>query len=462
MPSPRLQPSAIVPPEIPCTIRTNARIPLPIHIHQRYQGFGRESKTRSCSHDIPSFFLIIHFTWPYLTHSDRSIILEVHKAFPLYAQLRYDATFTDISFLKNQRPAPSDRPIDEARTHAMAVALFRADFDYPNLIRWLGGPYTNAHRDWDETFELIEAIQGTQPRPGDPYIDYDRAFRICTEGAPLTAHYEYKYIDVSRRNMQQPSKPLLEQAHQVDEKLRKEEQLSYHVLLPRFIWRFIYGITLCLFQLAFRYGDPVGRLCVDPSTPLHPEDTANTNQQIPDTGLPESLDENPPIYYGTALIRYLTWIWNLRISYPNEDILQLADDISAAFHRILYHPAIAIAFASVWRNLLVIPVGTIFGAKNSPSNYMLLGELRAFYAQHMPDSHCKSKTDLTARVTLEPEPPLEERKAFAKAVEGKHITLLVTFLSRWLVDANLGTYCLRFRYLVTNRVKRILKRMQAL
>jgi hypothetical protein len=113
--------------------------------------------------------------------------------------------------------------------------------------------------------------------------------------------------------------------------------------------------------------------------------------------------------------RYLQWIWNLRISYPYEDILQLTDDISAAFHRILYHPSMAIVFASVWQSFLVIPVGTIFGSKSSPSTYMVHGELRSHYAQHLPNAHLAPLTDLARRVDIGVDPPLSLRMLFSQA-----------------------------------------------
>jgi len=55
----------------------------------------------------------------------------------------------------------------------------------------------------------------------------------------------------------------------------------------------------------------------------------------------------PPVYYGTAFLRFLIWIYNLRVDHPAEDICLSADDIMAAFRRILYHPDMAILWATV-------------------------------------------------------------------------------------------------------------------
>ena len=300
----------------------------------------------------------------------------------------------------------------------MAVALLLYDFQYGDFIRWMGGPYTHSHRNWDDTFAALEAVADAKPPPGFPIPDYDRTYRLATEGAPLQGIYgeDTTYASLAQRNLRPPTPALLEEAPAIHEKLCKEEQLSYHVLLPRFLWHFIYSLHICLLTFVRRHNDPKGRLCVDPSSTLGPDDTANTNRYIPDPGTPGHLDENPPIFYGTAFMRYLTWIWNLRISYAREDIIQQVDDISAAFHRALYHPAMAVLFASVWENMLVIPVGIIFGARNSPSLYMLKGELRAHYAHHVPKADSLPLTQLVTSIELGPEPSSQEIAEFSQAM----------------------------------------------
>jgi hypothetical protein len=40
-----------------------------------------------------------------------------------------------------------------------AVALLHFDFYYSDLIRWMGGEYTNAHRDWSAVSAAIDAVQ---------------------------------------------------------------------------------------------------------------------------------------------------------------------------------------------------------------------------------------------------------------------------------------------------------------
>ena len=125
-----------------------------------------------------------------------------------------------------------------------------------------------------------------------------------------------------------------------------------------------------------------GRLCVDPSSKISATDDGAANESIPAPGTDGREDECPPIFYSSALMRHLTWIWRLRLAHPWDDILQFVDDIHSAFHRVLYHPDAGILFASVFMEFLIIPIGTIFGARNSPSFFCLLSELRAHVASN--------------------------------------------------------------------------------
>ena len=57
-------------------------------------------------------------------------------------------------------------------------------------------------------------------------------------------------------------------------------------------------------------------------------------------------------------------------------------------------------FASAWAQHLIVPVGSIFGARDSPSNYMVFGELRSHYATHMTGILDAPLTNLASQITL--------------------------------------------------------------
>jgi hypothetical protein len=93
------------------------------------------------------------------------------------------------------------------------------------------------------------------------------------------------------------------------------------------------------------------------------------------------------VFYGTALKRHLTAIWNMRITYPSEELLQHTDDIDAAFRRILYHPVLAPVFSYVFQEFSIVPVGNIFGSRSAPSWFTIVAELRAHMANVLDYSY---------------------------------------------------------------------------
>ena len=261
----------------------------------------------------------------------------------------------------------------------------------------------------------MDEVRDSTPAAGFPKPDMASVQHACTNGVPLHACFVSNLESCTFREAEPPSEALLAQSEDVEERLlRKEEKLSYHVILPRFLWRFFTGMFIAMFRVAYRYGDPKPRLCVDPSTTLTPQDMGNVNRFIPDPGLRE--EENPTIHYGSALMRYLIWLWNLRISFPQEEILQTTDDISAAFHRVLYHPDVAPAFSTVWNDYLIIPVSCILGSKSSPGDYMRKAEARAHFANHMEVPAQALQYKLVTSIKLPPTPSVEELASFAPAV----------------------------------------------
>lgn len=365
---------------------------------RRYRGFGHRDPARTISNTEPPVYFILHLAWGYLTDNERFHLASTLPVFQAYARMRQAASSANLSSLLLPLPLPDNSPVDPERVSCMAHALFRFNFDYGDLIRWLEGPYTDAHRAWDATFAQMETVRNCDPPDRFPTPDYHRTMRACAEGVPLVAQYKSDFASCSHRNRAPLSADLVANSDDVTETLRKEEKLAYHIILPRFLWRFLPGLFLSIFRVAYRYGDPKPRLCVDPSTTLTRRDLGNVNRQIPKPGLDE--DKNPTIYYGTAFLRYLSWLWNLRISFPTKDIIQMCDDISAAFHRVLYHPDVAPAFASVWQQWLIIPVGTIFGSRSSPSTYMWKGEMRAHLGHHMALSPAAFDEPLIQRLQL--------------------------------------------------------------
>ncbi len=396
----------------------------PRTLYERRLGFGADTPDISAEHvgdqnnDTIAGELLIHHIWDFLNPADRELFVSLSPAIMFYHKLRKRTVQGfPIHDCRKLTAAPHEDGISHRKAMQMAMALLRANFVYPDMFRWLGGEYNNKHRDLESTFNLIARLEDHDVPKGYPPIDTERAWRLCTEGAPLVGHFKCSRESVRHRNMHDNLEGIREALDQIMAKFVKEERFGYHIFFPRVIWRFIPGIALALINWVppkpHRIGDS-GRLVIDPSSTVNELDDGNANKHIPDTGIDH--DQNPSVAYGTAFLRFLQFIFNLRIDHPSEEIYLSADDISAAFRRVLYNPNAAIVFASVLTKYLIIPAGGIFGSKSSPGFYMIFGELRAHIARHI-GSYTNARTELASKIHLTPPPTRKEIREFARVTK---------------------------------------------
>ncbi len=195
---------------------------------------------------------------------------------------------------------------------------------------------------------------------------------------------------------------------------------------------------LLLNPLQWEWDKGKGRICVDGTHGPDGSDTPGScNTHIPKPSV-ENPDECPPVYYSTALMRFLVAVWRLRITYPSMDILLHADDLKSAFRRILYSPEMAVLFAYVFGQFLIIPVGQVFGSRSAPSFFSLASDIRADLAttgtlvEHYPLEALAAKIEL-------PTPPKKEDlvPAIADAIHQPYSPAeQATYINATFVDDN--------------------------
>jgi hypothetical protein len=348
-------------------------------LRRRRWGFGLPHSSRSATHDKASYQIFIHFAWTFLEPADRHAATQSCSAWYLYHHLRAKAALLSIAPLHKKRPPPSSPtrlPLE--RSTLYACALLRFDFYYGDFGRWIGGEYTNRHRDWAKTFNTLQTACIRSPPADLPPADFDQGLRNCSEGVPLAGRFDSPVDDLPARD-QYDNHPAVEaNLDEVEAKFAKEEEKSFHIHLPRFLVYFIFGLILNPIQWAVRKGK--GRICIDCTNgPNGPDTTSSANTFIPSPKVGD-LDACPPVHYATAFMRHLQHLWRYRLTFPIADILQHCDDIDAAFRRVLYTPELAIAFAYVFGGFLLIPVGQVFGSRSAPSYFSLLSDIRAYVA----------------------------------------------------------------------------------
>jgi hypothetical protein len=108
---------------------------------------------------------IFHHAWTYLlTPQDRFQVAIAYPVMHDYVALRRFAVTESIASLKHQRlPPGKPKKLDPVLAHRYGTALLRFNFVYGDMIRWLGGEYTNRHHDWQQIFNDIESRATSVP-----------------------------------------------------------------------------------------------------------------------------------------------------------------------------------------------------------------------------------------------------------------------------------------------------------
>ena len=74
------------------------------------------------------------------------------------------------------------------------------------------------------------------------------------------------------------------------------------------------------------------------------------------------------LHCGSDMARHLVNICNIRIFYPEKEILLFDDDSSGMFHHVKLHPRVAAAQENSIGQSLLMPIGLVFGSNIRPHN----------------------------------------------------------------------------------------------
>ena len=80
-------------------------------------------------------------------------------------------------------------------------------------------------------------------------------------------------------------------------------------------------------------------------------------------------DMEPALTFATAELMFMSWVYNLRITYPDKEINLADDDVSGAFRQAKYAPALVALHTSIQCGFGVLNTGATFGDNTPPSNF---------------------------------------------------------------------------------------------
>ena len=73
--------------------------------------------------------------------------------------------------------------------------------------------------------------------------------------------------------------------------------------------------------------------------------------------------------FGDVKTRLLTRVYNLRITYPDDDVIIHANDVKSCFRQLKHHPDVMGAFSHLIVHFLFLQCGQTFGSDFSPASW---------------------------------------------------------------------------------------------
>lgn len=347
--------------------------------------------------------LLFHFTWDFLDIDSRVLVCRSYWIMSSYARLRSRAAImTRDDFAQLTAPlSPHDakeRDLDMTRVEDLAPWFLLSDFDPGLFTRSLGGHYTGDFSQFDAIDEAISSLHTIPHNEEEPPINFENASHLLHHGFPRIGHFTCDRNDTLARNLYDNHSSIEEHKSLIEDKIRIDVNKSYAIALPRWLLHFVLGLFITPLGIVFRKSK--SRMTCDPSTRvLGKDDTGALNDYMSI----KDPDQVPPVNYGTALRRCWNRLWSLRISSPNEPIGVYKDDLVSAFRRIRYAPDIIAAFCYVFDTLFILPIGGLFGPRNTPGWFSNISDLRAFASQHLSSLHKASPSIIDSVKFIAPE-----------------------------------------------------------
>ena len=260
----------------------------------------------------------------------------------------------DFSDLQGPRTGYAlQKEIDFNRVIKLTALAVHYGLDFGRVVRYLGHEYTAVHRD----VARLRAAVG-------PYVDQadmDQMVRILTSGCPAEFQQElpreHKLRMIRRGN--QPS--VLQNDAEVRSTMNKEEKHSHIVPFLSFICYFAHTAQHVPQGMVIAMGkDP--RIVWDGSTKLEPDDI------VPNDVTPT--EHEPPVTFGKSNHLFQQYLYNTRVSYPDQEIHLASADVKAAFRYPRMQPDLAGMFGFVISGMYYfIATAMVFGSIVSSTSW---------------------------------------------------------------------------------------------
>ena len=253
----------------------------------------------------------------------------------------------------------TETDINQDRVAATTAAFLHFNGSVADLVRWIGGPHVAEQRDHHTTMKRLHQA-GVDERVCSDLrrIFYDGIPALCQAEATednFRAYYRYGNHSTVDEEPEKTYKAMV-----------KDSRKGFTLLLDQRATLLMLHCHLTpqgVVDLNTPYKSP--RPIFDSSFRPEPWCWAINDWTSP--------DNEPPLTFSTAEMEFMVWLYNLRITYPSDEIYLADDDISGAFRLMKYHPNLVSMHSSRQCGYCVVNTGGTFGDNTNPSNFDPLG-----------------------------------------------------------------------------------------
>lgn len=239
-------------------------------------------------------------------------------------------------------------------------------------MRYLGNNYTGAYREVDKIVTKLRELNIDEDL-------IDKYIRVMVTCCPNHFVAETTRANTLLHWRMQNGPTINRKLDQVLKTMNKEDKNNFVIPLPHWFSRFIPNSFFTPQHILEKPGKK-DRQIFNVSKRYSP-DSVPINFM---TSTPHGLEE--PCLFGRVQEDLYQRIYNLRVTYPDVDVVVHANDVKSAFRQIKLHPDIMGAFSFIIADTLFLACGLPFGTDFSPANWEVVCQLIEVVAQRLfPD-----------------------------------------------------------------------------
>lgn len=368
------------------------------------QPFGKDNINQSFTSDLRfRHVLIFLYRSGYLSRRVRSHLEKACWLAKNLAKIIRQYKPTNFQPLRVQSPNwEQESELSTERKELTTACFLHYNFDTASVVRYIGGPHVGAHRD---TEGILTILKGAIEE--EVWNDLARLFRngapaICNAHSTeenFLAFYRYGNHASAYENVDKTMKNMV-----------KDSKKGYTISMDPAILPYIAHLHLT--PMGLTNGSHLykkSRAFFDSS--FRPEIHC---MAINDWTCKET---EPLLKFPLSFTNLCIWIWNMRISYPYEELYPGDNDVAGAFRHGKYNVNLVAMHACIIFDTLFMSTGMTFGDNTSPANWEPIARARQQLSQHFwkQDDIIERAAPYLPKFKLAPPPTPEEQDTFVQA-----------------------------------------------